>query len=131
MARRQRLTRHQGLAIAEREAWRRFGRDHHMLFITGPYVWRMTILAAVVGVLVLAWMKIPHVYLGVGALVAAAGVAVGWIAWTASHNSLQARMMARASGGPVRRGVGLGWAVGLVVVLLGSTGWLALWSPYA
>jgi hypothetical protein len=118
-----------------RRAWARIGYDHAYSIAFwdafGPVLGRLFLLVpAVVGLAVL-WAKVPHVYLGAGALVAAAVVGLAWMLWAGSHRSLQRRMMDRATGTPSRRGAGLGFALGGVVVLLLGVGWLALWSPYA
>lgn len=113
--------------IMEVEAWRTIARRHPWKVVLGPFIARGLGLGATVGVLAYLWVKVPHLYLGVAALVIAGVVGVGWVLWTNSNAALQRRMRS----GAARRGVGLGWAVAGLVVLLGSTGWLALWSPYA
>lgn len=86
--------------------------------------------AGAAALLGLAWWKVPHIYLGIGTLTVAAVLAVGWLAYQGSGAALQRRMTDRAAG-PAPRGAGLGWAVGVIVALLGVTSWLTLWSPYA
>jgi hypothetical protein len=129
MARRQRLTRQQGMRVAEYAAWRRFGHEHHMLFIAGPVLWKVGVLVAAVAGLALLWVSVPHVLLGGLALAAAFVVGMVWFLWTGSNAALQRRMSARAANS--ERGAGLGWAVACLVLMLAGTGWLSLWSPFA
>ena len=82
-----------------------------------------TILAFVV--LVAAWYRIPHRVLGIGALALACLVLAMWAAYSASDRNLQNRMNG------VKRGTGLGWAVGGVVSALVLAAWAALWGPGA
>lgn len=117
--------------IMQVEAYRHMGRKHANLIVFGPYIWRAVLLALAVGGLMLAWLKVDHGLLGLIALIAAAVVAVGWIAVTQSNGSLQRRMIANAAGQSTRPGMGLGWAVAGAVTLLAGTGYLALWSPWA
>lgn len=130
MARPRRMTADRRWQVMEYSAWRRIGHDHAYMIAFGPYMARLAALLVVVAALTLLWIKVPHVYLGVGALGIAAVLGMGWFAWTGSNVALQKRMSARAAGNG-RRGVGLGWAVSVVVALLVGTGWLALFSPYA
>jgi hypothetical protein len=111
-------------------AHRRAGQHYWKWYVFGePFMKRVfPVVGAVVALMVL-WLKVPHFILGVASVMAALIVGVGWLLWNGSHQALQRRMSSRAAGG--RRGVGLGWAVAGVVVLLGSTGWLSLWSPWA
>lgn len=116
--------------ILQHEALRTFARRHYWIILFGPSLLRLFGLLAAVAVLMFLWLKVPHAYLGVGAIVGALLVGGGWLLYTGSARSLQQRMAARA-GGREPRGAGLGWAVASVVALLGATGWLSLWSPYA
>jgi hypothetical protein len=117
--------------VMENAAWRRIGHEHAYMIAFGPYFWRIAVLVAAVGALMWMWVSVPHFYLGVTAFALATALAVGWLAYSNSQAALSRRMSARAgtAGGP--RGVGLGWAVGAVVALLGTTGWVSLWSPWA
>lgn len=115
--------------IMQVEAWRHIGRRHAYAIAFGPYIGRaVLLLAAAVGLMV-AWMRIPHLYLGVGALIVAVVLGGGWLLYTGSNRALQRRMQSRT--GKAGRGAGLGWAVASVVALLGVTGWVSLWSPWA
>jgi len=117
--------------IMQHEAHRTFARKHYFAIMFGPYISKAALLVvAVVGLMVL-WLKVDHWMLGVGALAGAAALALGWLAWNGAHNGLQARMMARARGGTTKPGFGLGWAVATSVAMLGTVGWLSLWSPWA
>jgi hypothetical protein len=127
MARR-RMDRDTRYRVMEHAAWRRIGHEHAYMIAFGPFVGRLVVLLAAVGALAFLWIKVPHAVLGVVALVAAAVVGGGWLAWTNSYAALQRRMR---SGASAQRGVGLGWAVACLVLLFAATGWLSLWSPYA
>lgn len=115
--------------IMQVEAWRHIGRRHAYAIAFGPYIGRVLILVIAAAGLMVAWMRIPHLYLGVGALITAVAVGGGWLLYTGSNRALQRRMQART--GRAGRGAGLGWAVASVVALLGATGWVSLWSPWA
>lgn len=115
----------------QHEAYRKFARDHSTAIIFGPFIARAVSLAVVVLALMAAWIYIPHRTLGTAALILAGGLAVVYLAVNGSRNNVQARMMARAKGQPVKSGLGLGWAVASVVVMLGGLGWLSLWSQWA
>src|SRR3954471_14369059 len=98
--------------------------------IAGPIVKLVVLLAAVAGLL-WTWFHVPHLLLGVAAIVAALGVAAGWWVWTGSVKATQARMAANARSGGQRRGAGLGWAVTAVCVILLGVSWLSLGSQWA
>lgn len=117
--------------IMQHEALRTFARRHHMAILFGPFIARGLLLAAVVVGLMALWIYVPHVTLGVGALVLAAIVTFGWLMVSQAGSGVQARQSRRAAGLPVKSGAGFGWAVAGLVVLLSGTGWLALWSPFA
>lgn len=115
-------------------AYRRMGHEHHYAVIFwdtfGPVVTRVLMLVPAVAALMFMWMRVPHLYLGAGALALAGLVGVGWLVYQNSQVALSRRMNARAAG-RAPRGPGLGWAVGGVVALLAGAGWAALWSPWA
>jgi hypothetical protein len=117
--------------IVHHEALRTFGRNHYRLILFGPIIAKALGLLAVVAGLMALWLKVDHVTLGVAALILAGVLGVAWIAITQAGSGVQARQRARAAGRDVRPGFGLGWAVGILFVMLAGTGWLALWSPYA
>jgi hypothetical protein len=81
-------------------------------------------------VLMVLWVKVPHLMLGVAALTLAVLAAAGWLIYTGSAAALQRRMNARVAGDR-GRGAGLGWAVACLVALFSFTGWLSLWSHWA
>jgi hypothetical protein len=118
--------------IMQHEAWRRIGRDHAYAIAFGPYIARLALLVgAVVGLMVL-WLKVDHTKLGAGALILAGVLGIGWIFVTQATGGVQARQARRARGqAAARPGLGLGWAVAGLVVILAGTGWLSLWSQWA
>lgn len=71
------------------------------------------------------WIKIPHRYLGIGALALAVVVCAAWVAYTTSDRNLQ-----RSLSG-VKRGTGLGFAVFGIVAALLTAAWAALLGPGA
>lgn len=111
-------------------AHREAGRKYWRWYVFGPHIARVTLIVAAVVALGFLWLQVPHLFLGVAAIVLAVALAIGWAVYTGSTASLQRRMAARATG-KTERGAGLGWAVAGVVFLLGLTGWLSLGSPWA
>lgn len=117
--------------IMQHEAHRTFARKHYLAIMFGPFLSKVIVLVAAVAGLMVLWLYVDHAKLGVGALLAAGALGLGWLGWTGAHDGLQERVMARAKGAAVKPGFGLGWAVAASVVMLGSVGWLSLWSPWA
>lgn len=131
MSARRGLTPAEKRRIRQVAANRRIGHRWAYWIELGPYAARLVVVVAAVGALMYLWVAVPHLYLGSAALVAAALVGGGWLVYSGSHTALQRRMNARAGAGGDPRGAGLGWAVGALVALLGVTGWVSLWSPWA
>lgn len=126
-----RLDPHTRSRVMQVEAWRHIGKKHAYLIAFGPYILRLVLVVlALVGLMVL-WFTVPHVTLGVSAIVLAVVTSVVWLALTQTSQAVQRRMIAHAKGQATRAGAGLGWAVATLVVMLGATGWLALGSPWA
>lgn len=124
-----RLTYTEGMEIANRSAWHRFGHEHWRWFVYGRLITRGAAVLGVIGGLAAAWMFVPHPILGMvcGTLGAIPVLVFGLR--RVSTIGLRGRLMARAAGRmPVPAQA---WAVAGFTFTMFGAAFLALWSPWA